>query len=851
MILIHVLGAPVIRRAEGPITGRAAHRRRLALIAILAAARGRPVGRERIIGLLWPENPSDAARHTLSEGLYVLRKDLGDDAFVVMGDEVALDPAIARSDLDDFEQALADGRWEDAVNAYGGPFLDGFYVADAAEFERWAEGERDRLARGYGRALEELAAAAEAVAPIRAAEWWRRLLAHDPFSSRVALRLVRALACGGERAAALRAAEAHVVLLREELGVGPEPELASLIEDLRSEPPAPPPRPPRPAAAPAPPPPSAGPVDEDDAPAPDPVAPSAGPAAVLAGSAVSADRDARAAAADPPGAARTATPASAESDDRPARRRKRRFGFAAAGLVAVALVLAALAARRDPAPRAEPRFDPRRIAVLYLDDYSPGGELQYLANGLTEMLIHELSQVQALDVVSRNGVKPYREGSVPFDSMVADLRVGSVVEGSVQRSGDSVRVVVQLIDGNTHSHLVSRVVIRPLGDVLALERAVSEEVSGFLREQLGASIRQREAVGGTRSPAALELALRGEQAYADAVALHRSSNPDDVASALRALDGADALLARAEAADPRWWRPTLARAWVALQTASWSEGMRRAMEFDSAAARAERVLARDPANARALEVRGTALWFRSVDPGSETATLQRASERDLRAAVAADPELASAWGTLSFLYYVQARFAESAQTAEKALEHDAWLEHADDVLERLFFSQLSIGDYRAAAETCERGRRARPRDWRFVECRLTLLREDRSRPADPAAAWRLVAELDALDPPPRAAATGRTYAPIYRRLVAAAVSARAGQADSARAVLARARLDAAADPESRVSMPYDEAYILLLLGERAQARERLEVYLAQRPEMRAFTARDPLMRELLTSSPSR
>ncbi|HEV3050816.1 MAG TPA: hypothetical protein VGX50_10925, partial [Longimicrobium sp.] len=188
-ISVHVLGAPVVRRPDGPVSGRAAHRRRLALIAILAAARGRPVGRERIMGLLWADSPADAARHSLSEGLYVLRKDLGEESFVVQGDQVALNLSRVRIDLDDFERAMEEGRWEDAVGAYAAPFLDGFYVSDAPEFERWVEGERDRLARAYGRALEELALAAEAAgAPLRAAEWWRRLLAHDAFSSRVALR---------------------------------------------------------------------------------------------------------------------------------------------------------------------------------------------------------------------------------------------------------------------------------------------------------------------------------------------------------------------------------------------------------------------------------------------------------------------------------------------------------------------------------------------------------------------------------------------------------------------------------------------------------------------------------------
>jgi hypothetical protein len=71
-------GDPAFSGPDGPVRGRAAHKRRVALLAILAMARGRPVGRERIIGLLWPELTTEAARHNLSESLYVLRKELGE-----------------------------------------------------------------------------------------------------------------------------------------------------------------------------------------------------------------------------------------------------------------------------------------------------------------------------------------------------------------------------------------------------------------------------------------------------------------------------------------------------------------------------------------------------------------------------------------------------------------------------------------------------------------------------------------------------------------------------------------------------------------------------------------------------
>ncbi|MBV9110749.1 MAG: winged helix-turn-helix domain-containing protein, partial [Gemmatimonadetes bacterium] len=81
MFTLNLLGGAAFQGRNGPVTGKAAHTRRVALLAILAAARGRTVGRERLIGLLWPEHRAAAARHLLSESLYVLRKELGESAF--------------------------------------------------------------------------------------------------------------------------------------------------------------------------------------------------------------------------------------------------------------------------------------------------------------------------------------------------------------------------------------------------------------------------------------------------------------------------------------------------------------------------------------------------------------------------------------------------------------------------------------------------------------------------------------------------------------------------------------------------------------------------------------------------
>jgi len=846
VLALKVLGDPVLLGPAGPITGRAAYKRRIALLSILAVARGRPVGRERLIALLWPEHASDAARHTLSESLYVLRRELGDGVFTSVGDEVALSPHVVGSDVGAFEDALEAGRLEEAVAEYGGPLLDGFYVSDAPEFERWVDGERDRLARACSGALERLATRAETEGtPLDAVEWWRRLAAHDPYGSRVALRLAQALEAAGERAGALRAAEAHASRMREELGVEPDAAFTAYVDGLRAEPPRPPRLPLRWA-----------PSDDSTGAgtAPDPLHPPPASPASSPSSADAADAAGVADAADPAVAATVAgaglatagAPAVGDVPDPPQRRRVRwrataaALAAVAAGVLAVAMLLPG---GRDPDP---PRYDPRRIAVLYFDDDSPGGELGYLASGLTGELIDELSQVPALDVVSRGAVRAYHDGGVSFDSLVAGLRVGTVVEGSVQRSGDSVRVTVQVVDTNRRAHLESRTIVRPLGDLFSLENALAGEVSGFLRRRLGEEVRLGQAAE-TRSPRARDLVLRADQARDDALRLARRRHPLDAASAARLLARADSLLAAAEAADPAWVRPTVRRGFVALARVGLSAAAARPPLLAAAVAHAERALAREPRNGGALELRGRARWQAAVEGGGAAGQAARLddAEHDLRAAVDADSTLASGWAALSQLLRLRGRVAESELAARRALAQDAYLEDAADVLQSLYFGAMAQGDYATARGLCAQAHAQFPGDWRFVECRLTLLREDPASRPDPALAWSLAAELDRLDPAAHAREEGRAYSPLYRRAAVAAVLARAGAADSARAVLARTRLQAAPDTELRIPFLLDEAYATLLLGDRAGARRLLDAYLAERPAFRPYLARDVLFRDLL------
>jgi DNA-binding SARP family transcriptional activator len=235
MYSLHLFGGACIRDDAGrPLGGPVAQRRRLATLALLAGSPSGQLSREKIAAYLWPEAPSDRAPRLLVDALYVLRRVLGRQAILSHGDELRLNPERVRADVCVFEMALAERDLRRAASLYAGPFLDGFHVPGAPEFERWVEERRDHYARRWAAIVEELAeASGRAGDHSAAADWWRRLAARDPFSARVTVRLMQALVEVGESAGALRHAQSHARLLRGELGVEPEPEVLELAERLR------------------------------------------------------------------------------------------------------------------------------------------------------------------------------------------------------------------------------------------------------------------------------------------------------------------------------------------------------------------------------------------------------------------------------------------------------------------------------------------------------------------------------------------------------------------------------------------------------------------------------------------
>jgi len=235
LLRLTTFGGIVLRQDGDPHLGAASQRRRLALIAIIAAAAGRPVSREKLLGYFWPESDAEHARHALRQSLHAIQRALETDSLFLGTDALQLNPALISSDVQDVEEAVEAGAHQRVVGLIKGPFLDGFFANDAPELERWVDAQRVRYANYFIASLEALAVEASARGDhAMAVAWWRRLTAEQPTSSRYVLGLIRSLADTGDRTGALLQASGYEALVREQLDVEPDSAVAELAARLRA-----------------------------------------------------------------------------------------------------------------------------------------------------------------------------------------------------------------------------------------------------------------------------------------------------------------------------------------------------------------------------------------------------------------------------------------------------------------------------------------------------------------------------------------------------------------------------------------------------------------------------------------
>jgi len=333
-------------------------------------------------------------------------------------------------------------------------------------------------------------------------------------------------------------------------------------------------------------------------------------------------------------------------------------------------VMTAAGARHGvPLPRIE------SIAVLPLENLSHDPEQEYFADGMTEELITNLGKIGALRVISRTSVMRYKGTKKPLPDIARELNVDALVEGTVLRSGDRVRVTANLLQATADRHLWAESYERDLRDVLSLQDEVARAIAEEIKIKLTPQDQTRLTSARVRpvKPEAYELYLKGRYHY-------YKWRPDDFRKAIDYFQ-------KAIEADPGW-APTYA----GLATSYgwlWMEGALPAQEalprFSAALKTALAIDDMDP------EVRYTlaasAFYYRWD---------WEEADREFQRALALDPGLVEARFEYAWFLVCMGRFSQALAEAQRAVDRDPLSVSANLALGDIYF--WSHQDDRAIAQ---------------------------------------------------------------------------------------------------------------------------------------------------------
>jgi TolB-like protein len=358
-------------------------------------------------------------------------------------------------------------------------------------------------------------------------------------------------------------------------------------------------------------------------------------------------------------------------------------------IVLLLIAVGAYVVLKDPGVQPD-RRSITSLAVLPLENLSGDPAQDYLAEGVTEALIGQFAQIRALRVVSRTSSMAVRGRQTPLPEIAKVLGVDAIVQGSVQRSGDRVRIDVRLIDGRTDAHLWARDYEQEVTDILKLQSEVARAVGEEIRVQITAEERARIASARTVHPAAHQEYLIGRY--------HLWRDNDEH------LRRAIAHFARAIELDPQF-----AAAYASLAHAWWKRGLwgdtglvateaparaaaQRALELDNALPEAYvvhadlvRLYDRDLVRAEELVARALALQPHNVDAHYTYAlvlmTIGRFDEAigHMETAERLDPLSPAIQSDFGRVLYRARRYDDAIQHFTRALELEpamGWLVHS-------------------------------------------------------------------------------------------------------------------------------------------------------------------------------
>jgi TolB-like protein len=358
---------------------------------------------------------------------------------------------------------------------------------------------------------------------------------------------------------------------------------------------------------------------------------------------------------------------------------------------------------------------PHSIVVLPFVNISGDTEQSYFSDGLTEELLNSLTRINELQVAARTSSFSFQGEHPDILTVARKLNVAAVLEGSVRRSGNTIRITAQLDNAVTGFHFWSQTYDRDLGDVLKVQTEIADAVTSALKVTLLGDVAARIELGGTRNPAAFDAYLRGLKAsnvahdakdveaaiaaYAEAIRLDPGYAAARAARSLALTDYAGnyatgpAIRASYETAqtDARLairGAPGLADGYVAMATVLQGESL----DFTHAAELYDRAVSLAPGNAQVARRYGYfAVLMGHTDAGFES----------IRHAVQLDPLNPTAHRLLSFALRMARRYQEAIEAGRGAIALDAANPGA---LTTLGLAYYALGDYENARATCEGAR---------------------------------------------------------------------------------------------------------------------------------------------------
>jgi adenylate cyclase len=304
-----------------------------------------------------------------------------------------------------------------------------------------------------------------------------------------------------------------------------------------------------------------------------------------------------------------------------------------------ALINGGPAASQSSAPASRTRTK-LSICVLPFANMSGDPEQEYFSDGISEDIITDLSKVSALGVIARNTAFTFKGKSVKVPDVARELGVSHVLEGSVRKAGNRVRITAQLIDGASGEHSWAERYDRDLDDIFALQDEISEAIVKALKLKLLPEEKQAIERRGTDNADAYDLYLMARQHY-------YTGNSD-----VRVNETILRLCGKAVEIDPAY-----ARAWAMIGWAQSSMRLRFGRQDIDGSAAVEKALALDPDLAEAHAVKAGNLRLEGrIDEASE----------EVEIALRLDPECYEANNAAASLRFGQGRIADAVPYWEKA-----------------------------------------------------------------------------------------------------------------------------------------------------------------------------------------